>query len=219
MLILLGAALYGGYHLGRLQASDAVAELTRTAIESEAALERERQASADLAQRLALLERGSEMDQAAVEEARSRLKELQSHKLALEKELSLLRGLVSTTGGGILTIHDLKLQQGEEIGSYRYAFTISQLAQEFELSEGEVEISLTGKRDNKPATLSLGDLTKPPVKRLPMRFRHFQVFEGEIEVPVGFSADELVVEVKPKSNKLAPAVEHFAWSPGEPADR
>ena len=51
------------------------------------------------------------------------------------------------------------------------------------------------------------------------RFRHFQVFEGEIEVPVGFSADELVVEVKPKSNKLAPAVEHFAWSPGEPADR
>ena len=211
ILAALAAGAWTAFQYGSSLREGDVTQLTNAVAGLEAGIEKERQMGRELRQKLAVSERGSEMDKAAVEDARSELKELQTQKLALEKQVVFLRGLVSTVGGGILNVHDWKLQGEAQAGVYRYAFTISQLAKDFVNSEGTVEISLSGARNGQPHTLRLFEITKPPVKFLSMRFRHFQQFEGELIIPEGFSPERVVVEAKPKSEKLAPATERFDW--------
>lgn len=189
------------FEYGSSRGEEDVARLTQSAAGLKSVLEKERQAVRELRQKLAVAERGSEINKAAVEDARSELKDLQNQKLALEKQVVFLRRLVSTVGGWCS--QRARLEAGTPVPGrvHRYAFTISQPSKDFVSSEGTVEISLSGARDGQPHTLRLPDETKPPVRSLSMRFRHFQLFEGELHIPGDFSPEQIFIEVKPKSEK------------------
>jgi len=192
-------------------------DASRPTTESMRAVERDRDAlsaqAEELRHRIIVLERSQQIDRETNRAASEQLKVAQDERLALEKEVSFLRRLIGEGGGGILQPTDFELKSTERPREFRYSLTIRQLIQDFGESTGSVEIQVVGKRDGAEVTLPLSKLKGSEPTRHKMSFKHFQNFEGSISIPEGFEPENLVVDIKPSTNKLVPVSEVFPWKP------
>ena len=214
LLGVVGAAAWflyqtGGSHarLLRSQADQEVAGLQR---ELQAALENVDK----LRQQVVALERSAQIDREANQRVQEDLKKLQDERLALEKEVTFLHRLISEGDAGAVTIRDFKLVGTGKPREYRYSFTVSQLVKNFGMSTGQILLTVIGDKGGAAQELTLKELTDSRRAHHDMKFRHFQNVEGTIRLPEQFSADNLVVRIKPTTKKLLPASETFAWAVG-----
>lgn len=211
VLVAIGAAFVGGALLGR---EESRRELTRERERIEVLTRERDEFAAEIAglkQEGIVLGRTQQIDREANRSAQEQLKQAQDERLALEKEVSFLRRLISQGGGGILQIKDFRLGKTGEEGEFAYSFTVSQLIQGFGDSAGTVEIKVSGKDGGEEKTLSLAELSGSDPKTHSMRFRHFQNFEGQVSLPLDLEPENLIVEVKPTTKKLIPISETFPW--------
>ncbi|MFU8804912.1 MAG: DUF6776 family protein [Bradymonadaceae bacterium] len=81
---------------------------------------------------------------------------------------------------------------------------------------GVVHLSLEGELDGHPVTLSLAELTAPAVENLPFRFRYFQHFEGEVQVPHRFRPRTVHLRVEPAGRGAFRAAQWPRRGPGAP---
>jgi hypothetical protein len=206
VLAALAAAFLAGAFLGYSEAAALSAQI-RGLEQTSADLEKR---ISELRQQNAVLERGQQIDREANRAARDQLRESQERRLELEKEISFLRRLIREGGGGIVQVKDFFLEQTAE-REFAYRFTVTQLVPDFGWSEGVVEVRLTGMQGEEERTLGLEQLEGSEPSEHRMRFRNFQNFEGQIQVPEDLEAQSLVVEVKPKTDDLIPATETFPW--------
>ena len=102
----------------------------------------------------------------------------------------------------------------DDKGKFSYSFTVSQLKEDFGLSEGRVLVSVSGTEEGSEKTLELKELTQGARASHGMRFRHFQKVKEEIVLPEGFSPASVNVSVEPTTKKLPPLNETFDWSVG-----
>lgn len=179
--------------------------------ESVAALTRERN---ELRQKLAALERSSQIDREASRLAQMELKKLQEERQELEKDLEFLRNLVEDEGAGTLRIKVFKLAAADKEREYSYRFTVSQVKEDFGMSKGRIDISIEGSFEGAAKTLKLTELAVDKKKSHKMSFRHFQHIQGQLLLPEGFTPDSLIVEVSPETKKLPPLRESFDWVVG-----
>jgi hypothetical protein len=193
----------------KMTADSSVPEKTDAAAGTIEALRQER---ATLRQRVAALERSSQIDRESVRRTRKLIEEYQSERLKLEEELTFLRGIISqaATKGG-LSIHNFELAANGEEGVYRFRFTVSQVLKNFGVARGGISITLDGTKEGQESSLSLADVTKDKKESLSMRFKHFQNYEGVIRLPKDFKPTALTVEVKPTNKKLSPVSRRFKW--------
>jgi cell division protein FtsB len=212
LLLLVGAAVGVAFFAGIQLEREASVPL----VDEIGTIEQERDALsaevADLKQQMIVLERSQQIDREANKTAAEQLKEAQDERLAAEKEVSFLRRLIQEGGGGILQPRDFELEETGEPGEFGYSFTIRQLIPDFGESTGTVDVKVTGRRGDNDVTLPLDRLKGSEPARHEMAFKHFQSFEGSIQVPGDFEPESLVVEIKPKSAKLIPVSETFPWS-------
>lgn len=210
VLAAIAGAFAGGMVFSRAQSSGVYERLGAVTKERDALVDQ----VADFKQRIILLERNQQVDSETKRGAQARLEESQDKRLALEKEVSLLRRLIREGGGGVLQVQDFKLTPTGEPRTYSYSFTVSQLVQDFGESAGSVNVKVAGKRKGKDVTLPLTKLkgSKPTTQK--MKFQHFQNFDGEIKLPEGLDPENLIVEVTPTTSKLIPIAETFPWSAG-----
>jgi len=213
LLMAIGVASGGIYFFRGQLGLDA----SRPSAESMRTVEGERDAltaqAAELRHRIIVLERSQQIDHETNRAASEQLKAAQDERLALEKEVSFLRRLIGAGGGGILQPTDFELKRTERPREFHYSLTIRQLIQDFGESTGSVEMQIIGKRNGAEITLPLSKLNGSEPIRHKMGFKHFQNFEGSISIPEGFEPENLVVEIKPNTNKLVPVTEVFPWSP------
>jgi hypothetical protein len=207
LLVALGASFIGGTIFSRRQ-FQGLEDRLRAAVGQREALAAE---LAEAKRRSIFLERNQQIDREANRDAQNRLEAAQDKRLALEKEVALLKRLIREGGGGVLQIDDFKLTPAGG-RTYNFSFTLSQLVQDFGESTGTVEIQVIGKQKGKDVTLSLDKLEGSTLTSHTMKFRHFQHFDGEIKLPEGLEPVNLVVEVKPTTKKLIPVAETFPWS-------
>ncbi len=172
-------------------------------------LNRER---AELLQRIAKLERISQIDRESVSRVQDKLKQDQSERHKLEEEILFLRNIVATrSGNGVLNLQRLRLQQGKRENSVFYAFTVSKVLKDSEYMEGWAYLSLSGKQGKAKRTLTLKELTGSQKESLKLRFKHFQNLEGELLLPGGFKPTGVTIEVKPTGKKFTPVKKSFKW--------
>jgi hypothetical protein len=130
----------------------------------------------------------------------------------MEKELNLLRGIVET---GVksegLYIQGFRLDRGDLPASYRFRFTVTQALKSAGAAVGWITLSLEGEQGGEARELTLKELTGEQDDKLKMRFRHFQDVDGLIEIPEGFSPQQVVVEINPTNNRLPKVNERFDW--------
>jgi len=202
-----GAAFFAGIRFERAASVSLVDQVDTTGLEWNALAAE----GAELKQQIIVLERSQQIDREANKTAAKQLKEVQDERLAAQTEVSFLRRLIQEGGGGILQPRDFKLEEKDAPGEFGYSFTIQQLIPDFGESEGRVDVEVTGKRSGKDVTLRLDELQGSEPLSHEMAFKHFQNFQGSIQVPGDFEPESLVVEIKPKTEKLSPVSETFRW--------
>ncbi len=164
--------------------------------------------NAALHQQLAILERSSEIDRRASREVRNDFARLQDKMQSLRKELAFYRGIVSPAGNKAgLTIQRFDLKPEGVPGRYAYNLMLTQIKGNEKYAQGVVEIDVEGVQDGKPKVLSFDNLRVGEVKTLKFKFRYFQDFDGQIDIPAGFAPQRLTVRAVTRGKSQPPDVE------------
>lgn len=167
----------------------------------------------ELRQQVAALGRASQIDREAAREVREEIKAIQEERLEMEEELVFLRGIVSNSADSkSLRIQGFKLEATENRGVYRYGFTVTQALSNKGAATGSIWITLVGTREGKEESMPLEALTGSRTESLKMQFTHFQEVEGLLQLPEGFVASNMTVDIKPSNKKLSRLTETFEWS-------
>ncbi len=162
----------------------------------------------ELLQKIAVLERSSEIDRLASLEVRNEFAGLQNELLDLRKELDFYRGIVSP--GDVapgLRIQRFHLEPGKMTGSFRYNLVLTQVKQNEKYVRGVVEIAIQGMEDDKAKWIPLARLVPREAEVMKFKFRYFQSFKGEIRIPDGFEPQRVRIRLKPQGKGQPPAIE------------
>lgn len=165
--------------------------------------------NAELRQQLAIVQRSSEIDRRATLEVRNDFARLQDKMQALRKELAFYRGIVSPADGKApgLSIQRFDLKRTATSGRYSYNLMLTQVKANDRYAQGVVEIDVDGLQDGDSKVLSFDSLRLGDRKAMKFKFRYFQDFEGEIELPAGFTPRQLVIRARTQGKGQPPDVE------------
>jgi hypothetical protein len=166
-----------------------------------------------LRERVAILERSSQIDRQAAQSVKADLGQLEEELQAAREEVEFYRGIVAP--GDVnpgLHIHRFTLERGAAEGEYHYDLVLTQLKRNDQYVSGEVDWNISGEVDGERGSLTLLDITRPATQHLKFRFRYFQDLTGNINLPPDFEADRVILTVRPQGKgKQEPVVQQFDW--------
>ena len=167
----------------------------------------------ELRERVAVLERSSQIDQQAAQDVKADLGQLEMELQAAREEVEFYRGIVAP--GDVqpgLRIHRFNLKRGTASGKYHYELVLTQLKHNDKYVTGVVDWKIAGLLLGEPGEVALAGVTSPSVKQLKFRFRYFQELAGTITLPDGFEAEEVTLNIKPGGKgKKEPVTAVFDW--------
>lgn len=166
--------------------------------------------NAVLTDRVALLERSSEIDETARAQVKGSITELQDEILELREELAFYRGIVAPDDGGGLRIQSLKLSRGAQDRLWHWRLVLIQSIKHEQRAFGTVDLAVHGVRGGIPAQLALREVAAAPAPVLQYSFRYFQDFEGDLMLPAGFTPGRVEIEVQPRGGG-SPTRRSFDW--------
>ena len=167
-----------------------------------------------LNQQIAILDTSSAMDQKVTEEVQETITRLRRQVASLEKDIIYYRSVVSEevedTG---LTIASWDATLTKDYDRYQYKLVMRQQDADGDtFLSGYVNISLVGKKNGKTVSIPLKDISKEQDKfDVKLRFKFFQIIEGELVLPPDFSPDHVhiaAVETEPVKKTLD---QNFSW--------
>ncbi len=212
---------WGLYELGRYHAGynlvEARSERHQLMGERDELQQRVRQ----LREEKVALERARDIEAQAHEEVQADLKELQDEILELKEELAFFRGIVSPGDmASGLRIQSFNVRKNPRTDAYRYQVVLTQVLKNDNFTSGTVDMEIEGirERGGEKATLSLSDVSVPSDDRLHFRFKYFQEFEGDLELPEGFVPFRVTISVNPSGRRYDPIEETFDWPVGSLID-
>lgn len=198
LTVLVALAIASAFEFGRLRAGfdadSAGREQDRMTSEIDALTGENR----ELRERIALLERSSEIDREAREQVQANLAAMQDEVLELREELAFYRGIVSPEDAQAgLRIQSFKLATGPDGGLYHFRLVLIQAIKHDRRATGSVEVVVHGVRDGQPVSMSLQELVTAETDELAYSFKYFQDFEGDIRLPDGFVPARVDIAVMP----------------------
>ncbi len=211
LVLLLAWALYefGRYQGGYLAQESR--QLEQLLTDRASKLERENQR---LREQQAILARSSQIDQEAYKQLEATVNGLQGELAELKRELDFYRGIVSPGDAS----HSLEIQrfelQAESAREHRYTLVLTQVLNNNNWASGEVEFYLEGLEGDEEVTYTLAQLSEHEGS-LAFRYRYFQFFEGDFELPEGFEPKSVRLEVKPRGRTHSAFSQSFDWVVGE----
>lgn len=211
-----GVALYAGWWLYDLGKVHGVIELksmrTQYAVQEKLTGKLTKD-NKQLRERVAILERSSQIDQQAAQDVKADLGQLEMELQAAREEIEFYRGIVAP--GDVqsgLRIHRFSLESGTGAGEYHYDLVLTQLKRNDRLVTGVVDWKIAGLMFGEPGELALAGVTNPAVKQLKFRFRYFQELAGKITLPDGFEPEQVILNVVPEGKGKPPPVRQvFDW--------
>ncbi len=211
LILLLLSALAVGYLLGYQRAGDLLQLLPQQIAQQQLLLDEQRAQVYELKLQLLRSTQEQKIDEAAITEVRALLKEQQQASLELREEIAFYRGIVSPsdTRSGTL-IQRLEIVPLAAAQLFRYQLVLTQVLKNERVTRGGVEITFSGVLEGRTHRLSLQEVDDNAKKTLNYRFKYFQMFEGDLRLPDGFSPRSVEVVVKPRrgGNTIS---ESFSW--------
>ncbi|TCK19259.1 hypothetical protein DFR30_2569 [Thiogranum longum] len=206
LLALLGASM--AFNFGKQYAGDELVQLKSERGHLDSQIEKLEKRNRELRERVAVLEKSSEIDRLANLEVRDSYAALQNELLELRRELEFYRGIVSPGGEKAgLRIQRLELVPGHESGHFDYNLTLTQLKRNDRYARGTIALEVEGLQDGKQVKLPLSALTPGDAAVLNYKFRYFQHFAGELVLPDGFEPQRVTVRLKPRGKGQPSGVE------------
>lgn len=161
----------------------------------------------------AMLERNSTIDDGASVQLKISLTEAQAESLELKKELSFYKSIISPGDSKrSLVIQTIQLRPGEGNGVYQYQIMVSQRGRNDRFARGNIDVVLGGMNAGQTQTIKLSEVSQDVKNPIRFGFKYFQKFSGTMTLPEAFQPEYMRVKVKPKSSKIDPIDEQFAWA-------
>ena len=171
-----------------------------------------------------LLDDGSDAFRARISELETRV-ELDKQALnSLMESLANSRGVITELEGELAFYREVmapeQRAEGVRLRPPRFSQTADPLRWRYELVVqqgkptenrfiGELKLRFVGSAHNQPEIFELADLDERLAgEPLPINFRYFQRFEGEVLLPPGFTPERLEIDIvlrKPKTNRVSVA--------------
>lgn len=176
-----------------------------------AELEKEREAFRSVS---AKHERSSQISRNAAAKVQEDIQRLEEEKAELRRRLALLEELM--VGEGFLKVTDLSVKAGADSQKFNYEFSVKRTRGGTGWVEGRIAIKLAGMREGEHVTLSLNEVSNVPFPTHKMRFRNFQVVDGVLDLPEGFTPESIIVEVRPEGDDVKEITSVHEWLITEP---
>lgn len=176
-------------------------------------LQQKNQEAIKLSQKVANLELASEVDKASTEDVRGEVIELKEQITALEEEISLYRGLMAPTESKKgLTIGALELTSTGVPRQYDFKVVVQQLATNHQVLSGHLNFSVVGRDGEAVRTIPLKDLsTQIDEEDIRLRFKYYQDIQGQLELPLGFEPERVVLVARTTGRDGAVVEKKFGW--------
>jgi len=168
------------------------------------------QANAALLQQLTQLRTSAEVDRQSMEDLRQLVITQKAQLNASERDLKAYKDLLSPNAKtnplgisfGVFTVLPLK-----ETNHFSYSLTVQKLSTKETDFAGSLEFRIIGMQDGKSLQLSLyhvsSQVTAPSI---PLSFKYFQAFEGDMTLPVDFTPQTVELVVKTMDKNAPPVV-------------
>lgn len=169
--------------------------------------------SQKLRERIAILERTTQVDKGAYGNVEKSLKQAQDEMLELKEEVAFYRGIVAPSEAASgLNIASFKVSEIGEERVYRFKLVLTQLKSNKRVVKGYARIVFEGVKNGSQQALSLKDVSGGKMDKLKLRFKYFQNNEGEIVLPKGFLPSRVLVDVVPSGKGATRLKKTFDWS-------
>ncbi len=198
LAVLAVATIAGAFEFGRLRAGFDAANAERESERREVELGTLERQNRELRERIALLERSSEIDREAREQVQTNLSAMQDEVLELREELAFYRGIVSPEDAQAgLRIQSFRLASGPAENLFHYRLVLIQAIKHDRRATGRVDVVIHGVREGQPVSLSLPELVTGDKDEFNYSFKYFQNFEGDLRLPDGFTPARVDIAVLP----------------------
>ncbi len=152
------------------------------------------------------------VDQATADELRRNLAEIHEEQAELSEEVTFYRSLMAPTSlERGLQISEFALLALDGAGQFRYELLLTQVEARRSVVSGSVTVDVVGERDGEQVVLPLTEMEPETDYPLKYRFRYFQDFSGELQLPAGFEPLRIVVTVTRKGSREANLQRTFDW--------
>ncbi|SFD74339.1 hypothetical protein SAMN05660831_02209 [Thiohalospira halophila DSM 15071] len=217
LILAVAAGLWGIYELGRYQggfdAAEARAERQRLLEAREALQERVE----ELRSQKVALERARDIEEQGHEQVREDLKRLQDELLEIKEELAFYRGIVSPedTASG-LRVQSFDVEKNASDDLFHYQLVLTQVLKNDSFTSGYASLEVEGVHEDGGSRerLDLAEISADETEQLRFRFRYFQDFRGDLELPEGFVPFRVIVTVHPSGGRYGTIEETFDWPVG-----
>ncbi len=168
--------------------------------------------NSQLREQMAVLKRTRDIEKEAYRGLEGTVADLQDELLKIKQELAFYRGIVSPRDGQEgLKLQNFELMAGPSAERWRYKLVLTQVRKNDNVAKGAVRMELEGAMNGKPAKLELSDVDSKDRKALAFRFRYFQDFEGDLELPEGFEPRRVLIVIDPSSKGYKRFERTFDW--------
>lgn len=198
LAVLVVATIAGAFEFGRLRAGFNATDSERARLRAEGEIDSLTRENRELRERIALLERSSEIDREAREQVQGNLSAMQDEVLELREELAFYRGIVSPDDAQAgLRIQSFRISNRQDSDLYRFRLVLIQAIKHDRRATGRVEVTVHGVRDGEPVSIPLRELVTGEMEEISYSFKYFQDFEGDLRMPAGFTPVRVDVAVLP----------------------
>lgn len=219
-LAFLGVAFfYGMFELGRYDAGYRVVDAVRGALNSRERMRDLETENTRLRTQLEAAEVARRVDREGYRQVEKSLGDMQSQIARLNQDLSFYRGLVQPEASIGIKVQQLQIvPDGSPVGSpaaganrYRLKFVLMQVGKPDRPVNGNTVISIDGLMAGKPLNLSLAKVSPKGRVSLAFSFRYFQDFDESIQLPPGFEATRVDVEIHSGRDASRSFRQAFVW--------
>ena len=165
----------------------------------------------ELQQQVTNFRLSGEIDKQATEGIRQEVIGLQSHITELEAEISFYKGLMdpSSQSQGV-GFGKFELTATADTNRFSYRLVVQQVAANHRLFNGDLVMVVAGREKGEPRSLALSTVsTQNTQNSIKLRFKYFQIVEGELLLPEGFVPERVEAEVN--AGKQGVVSQQFDW--------
>jgi len=152
----------------------------------------------DLRGQQAVLERSQQIEREAYKQLEGTVAGLQEEISELKSELAFYRSIVAPVeSSGGLRVQTFEVSGNGLDRGYRYKLVLTQVLKNDRVVRGRAEVAIEGSQNGRMAVLDLAQLD-PSKNGFEFKFKYFQNFEGDFQLPAGFSPHRVTVKVGPR---------------------
>lgn len=211
LVIVISLCLFVGYRLGNYYHQHQEVKISQQQVR----LDFLYQEQAQLLERIHTLEVELTVEQMANQQAQEILKKTAQEHYEDKKQLAFYEKVMAPEKQADgLVIDNVKLVATQSPNHYQFQVALVQQQLKRRHTKGFIDFSVSGSLNNKPAQLKLADISALTKKELSFNFQYFQIISGEVTLPEGFVAEQVIISAtlpKARWQKYFKLDKSFAW--------